>query len=139
MQQLITDEHPQFQGFIDLGSCVLHIIHNAFGKGLEKYGNDINQLCFDLHALLKYSATQREEYKELQLDLDVEMHTCHQHTEVRLLSIGPAICHILEQWDAMCEFINIMVENEKNTPKSINFKQAASILTGVEKEITKTP
>ena len=138
LQQLITDKHPQFGGFIDLGSCVLHIVHNAFGKGLEKYGKDIDQLCLDLHSLFKYSAARRQDYKELQLDLDVEMHTFQQHTEVRWLSIGPAIRRILEQWDAICEFINIMGKDEKKAPKSINFKRAASMLTGVEKDVTKT-
>lgn len=33
LEQLIKDEHPQFKGFVDLGSCVFHIVHNAFGKG----------------------------------------------------------------------------------------------------------
>ena len=49
IEQTIKDEHPEFKGFVDLGSCVLHIVHNGFGKGLEMYGKDIDQLCLDLH------------------------------------------------------------------------------------------
>ena len=30
-------EHPEFGGFVVLGSCVLNIVHNAFGKGLNLY------------------------------------------------------------------------------------------------------
>ena len=44
LEDLITQEYPDFGGFIDLGSCVLHIVHNAFGRGLEKFGKNINQL-----------------------------------------------------------------------------------------------
>ena len=45
-------------GLVDLGSWCIHIIHNAFGKGLEKYGKEIDQLCFDLHSFFKYSAAR---------------------------------------------------------------------------------
>ena len=34
IEQTITDEHPEFKGFVDLGSCVLHVVHNGFGEGL---------------------------------------------------------------------------------------------------------
>ena len=114
---LICDEHPEFGGFVDLGSCGLHIVHNAFGKGLEKYGKDIDQLCLDLHSLFRHSAARREDFKELQLSLDVEMQTFQQHTEVRWLSIGPAIEIVLKQWDAICEFIKLLGEDEKKAPK----------------------
>ena len=49
MNELITQDHPDFMGLIDLGSCSIHIIHNAFGKGLEQYGKGIDQLCIDLY------------------------------------------------------------------------------------------
>ena len=30
MNELISGEHPGFKGLIDLGSCTLHTVHNAF-------------------------------------------------------------------------------------------------------------
>ena len=52
---------------VDLGSCVLHVLHNGFGKGLEMYDKDIDQLCMDLHAIFKYStsAARRDDYQQL--------------------------------------------------------------------------
>ena len=41
IKQTIKDEHPEFKGFVDLGSCVLHVVHNGFGNGLEMYGKDM--------------------------------------------------------------------------------------------------
>ena len=41
IEQTIKGEHPEFKGFVDLGSCVLHAVHNGFGKGLEMYGKDM--------------------------------------------------------------------------------------------------
>ena len=71
-----------FAGFVDMGSCVLHVVHNAFGKGLEKYGKEVDQLCLDLHAIFKHSSARREDYQQLQFDMGVELHTFQQHTEV---------------------------------------------------------
>ena len=35
MNELISGDHSEFKGLIDLGSCTLHTVHNAFGKGIE--------------------------------------------------------------------------------------------------------
>ena len=44
MNELISGDHPEFKGLIDLGFCTLHTVHNAFGKGIEQYGKDIDNL-----------------------------------------------------------------------------------------------
>ena len=44
IEQTIKDKHPEFKGFVDLGSCVVHVVQNGFGKGLDMYGKDIDQL-----------------------------------------------------------------------------------------------
>lgn len=62
-QQMIKDDYPQFAGFVDIDSCVLHVVHNAFGKGLEIYGKEVDQLCLDLHAIFKNSAARKEDYQ----------------------------------------------------------------------------
>ena len=41
IEQTIKNEHPELKGFADLGSCVLHVVHNGFGKGLEMSGKDM--------------------------------------------------------------------------------------------------
>ena len=92
MDELIRHDNPEFTGLVDLGSCSIHTIHNAFGKGLEKCGKEIEQLCMDLHALFKYSAARCEDFREVRIEMDFL-----QHTVVRWLSIGPAVKRILEQ------------------------------------------
>ena len=98
IKHTVKDEHPEFKGFVDLGSCVLHVVHNGFGKGLEMCGKDIDHLCLDLHAIFNYSPARREDYQELQTNLGAEIETFQQQTEVRWRSIGPAIRRVLEQW-----------------------------------------
>ena len=38
MNELILQDHPEFPGLIDLGSCTIHTVHNAFGKGMNSLG-----------------------------------------------------------------------------------------------------
>ena len=39
------------------------------------YGKDIDQLCFHLHAIFKYSAARREDYQQLQANLEADIET----------------------------------------------------------------
>ena len=137
MNELIKHDHPDFAGLVDLGSCIIHIVHNAFGKGLQDSGKEIEQLCMDLHSLFKYSAARREDFKELQCEMDLDMHNFQQHTEVRWLSIGPAIKRILEQWEAICRFVDDLNKDTKKVPKSINYKRIYMLLGTKEKQMTK--
>ena len=137
MNSLILEDHPEFPSLVDLGSCVIHVVHNAFGKGIEKYGKDIDQLCLDLHALFKYSAARREDFKEVQLELGLELHNFQQHTQVRWLSMGPTIDRIVEQWDAITHFVAELAKDPKKVPKSINYKRIHMMFGTKEKATTK--
>ena len=135
--ELIQENNPEFTGLVDLGSCTMHTVHNAFGKGIEQYGKEIDVLCRDLHALFQHSAARQEDYVEVQIDMEVEVHNFQQHTEVRCLSMGPSINRILEQWDAITKFITELAKDQKKVPKSINFKRVYMMLGTKEKASTR--
>ena len=137
MDELTRHDNPEFTGLVDLGSCSIHTIHNAFGKGLEKCGKEIEQLCMDLHALFKYSAARREDFREVQIEMDLDLTNFLQHTVVRWLSIGPAVKRILEQWEAVTQFVTDLAKDPKKLPRSINFKRVHMMLNAKEKMVTR--
>ena len=49
---------------LDIGTCSLHIVNNAFLEGLKELKNEINldEFAIDLHFFMKYSAARREDY-----------------------------------------------------------------------------
>ena len=47
---------------LNTGSCQLHVVHNSFKKGVEAYGEYIENLCINLFNLFKMSASRREHY-----------------------------------------------------------------------------
>ena len=46
MNELILQDFSDYPGLVDIGSCSIHMIHNAFGKGLEHYGKDVDQFAW---------------------------------------------------------------------------------------------
>ena len=137
MDECIRHNNPEFTGLVDLGSCSIHTIHNAFGKGLEKCGKEIEQLCMDLHALFKYSAARREDFREVQIEMDLDLSNFLQHTVVRWLGIGPALKRILEQWEAVTQFVTDLAKDPKKLARSINFKRVHMMLNAKEKMVTR--
>ena len=137
MNELVLWDFPAYLGLVDIGSCSIHVIQNAFGKDLEHYGKDVDQLCLDLYSLFKYSAARREDFKEVQEEIELDTNNFLQHTEVRWLSIGPSIKRILEQWDAITHFVAELAKDSKKVPKSINFKRIYTMLGTKEKQTTR--
>lgn len=118
-------EHLNYPGLIDVGTCNIHVMHNAFAKGLAQYGDIAEQLAVDLFSLFKYSAARREDYKDLQLDLELECQLFQQHTSVRWLSIGPSVRRILEQWQGITQFVQILKSDSSTAPTSAAFKRTS--------------
>ena len=58
LNKLIKEDHSDFPGLVDLGTCTVHTVHNAFNKGMEQYGKEVDHLCLDPHTLFKYSAAR---------------------------------------------------------------------------------
>ena len=137
LNEMIMEVYPEYPGLIELGSCSIHIVHNAFGDGLGQFGKEIDQLCLDLHSLFKYSAARREDFRKVQTELELVPSNFQQHTEVRWLSLGPAINRILEQWDGIMQFVTELSKDQKKTPKSSSFKRIYSLLGTNDKGMTK--
>ena len=128
----IKAKESTFDGLVDLGSCSLHTVHNSIGNALEHQFEEISQLCVDLHSFFKYSAAHHKDYKSVQLELDLAIENFQLHTEVRWLSLKPAIERILEQYEAICKFITDLAKQGANPPKSIAYKRIHELLVNEE-------
>ena len=84
------EEHFKRQ-LVDTGSCQIHVAHNSFRKGIEAYGEAIENLCIDLFYFFKLSASRREDYLAIQQKLDLEEIVFLRHVESRWLSLLPAV------------------------------------------------
>ena len=69
-----------------------------------------------------------EDFREVQIEMDLDLTSFLQHTVVRWLSIGPAVKRILEQWEAVTQFVTDLAKDPKKLPRSINFKRVHMML-----------
>ena len=69
--------------------------------------------------------------------MDLDLTNFLQHTVVRWLSIGPAVKRILEQWEAVTQFVTDLAKDPKKLPRSINFKRVHMMLNAKEKMVTR--
>ena len=70
LNKLIKEDHSDFPSLVDLGTCTIHTVHNAFNKGMEQYGKEVDRLCLDLHTLstvLQDEKTSKESQVEMNL------------------------------------------------------------------------
>ena len=80
---------------IDLGPCVLHCIHNAFGTGLESCRLSVEEFVIDVSSIFKHSAARREDLEDLMSDMKLQVLHFEEHSNVRWLSLGPAVRHLI--------------------------------------------
>ena len=50
---------------MDIGSCPMHIVHNACRKGVLQLNFNADQFALDIHFLFMQSAARRPDYKSM--------------------------------------------------------------------------
>lgn len=120
-------------GLIDIGSCNIHIVHNAFLKGLESYGSDVSEFVIFVYFFFKGWPKRWEDYSVIQTEKGIPAHRFIKHCSSRWLTLGAAAERILEQWEALMHYFKIFVPKHRNeilrTPK---FLKISSFIKLVE-------
>lgn len=95
----MNDEFKKRTGknLIDVGSCDIHIIHNAFKKGLDTYGKNIADLSINLHYFFDGEALRSEEYRNIQTKHGMAHHRFIKHVPARWLTLQDSTLRIIEQ------------------------------------------
>ena len=66
------------------------------------------------------------------MNLDVELKLFIEHSSLRWLSIGPAVRRILEQWEAIVQFVKFLESDPKKIPQSAAFKRVQATVKRAE-------
>jgi hypothetical protein len=71
VSKALTDSHLSV--LVDIGSYNLHKVHNAFGRSLQIYGKDAEELALKLFHWYKHSAARHEDFKAIQFELEASV------------------------------------------------------------------
>ena len=123
------EEHFKRQ-LVDTGSCQIHVAHNSFRKGIEAYGEAIENLCIDLFYFFKLSASRREDYLVIQQKLDLDEIVFLRCVESRWLSLLPAVEK--SQLPALLEYFKKLPDTDKKINSNERYKKIMVILTAPE-------
>lgn len=102
-------------GLMDIGTCNLHVINNAFLKAIEKFGVNIVDLLTSVHYFFKDKPSRIADYQYCQKKKEVPKHSFIKHVPSRWLTLHPAAARLLEQWPAVLEyFLNYILKENKS-------------------------
>ena len=99
-------------------SCLIHVCHNSFSKGVKQYGDNAEELCMNLHYFFKNNLCRREDLFEIEETLDLEELVLLCHTRCRWLSLIPALQRLTKVKEAVKKLINDIGRNDKNIGKN---------------------
>lgn len=108
-----------YPNLIDVGSCNLHIVHDAFGKSLEAYGSNIESLLIDIYYYFKQSAVRSEDLNDMQAKLGFTEHIFLRHVENRWLTINSSINRVIEQFDVLYKYFSTQSHVQSARAKKI--------------------
>lgn len=113
---------------VDVGSCCLHKVHNSFGKSISDFGSDAEKLTIELFYWFKRSAARREDFHEVQIDLELNENFLIRHVSCRWLTLQPAIERILQQWLAVTKYFRSLPQNDKKVEKNDKYKVIRTLI-----------
>ena len=105
--------------FLNIGSCNLHKVHNAFRKGLSELNIDLDQFARDIYFFLKLSSARREDYSDLEKITEVAAAYAIKHSSAIWLSLKFVCIRILEQLDNLKQCFLVFLAKQKNFVREI--------------------
>ena len=108
------DEKKKEKGFKPLVrclvSCLIHVCHNSFHKGVKQYGDNAEELCMNLYYFFKNNPCRREDLFEIEETF--YLYQC------RWLSLIPTLQRLAKVKEAVKKLIDDIGRNDKNIGKN---------------------
>ena len=94
-------------------SCLIHVCHSSFHRGLSQYGNNVEELCLALHYFFKHSSCKRQDLFEIEGLFCLEELLVMHHAQNCWLSLVPALQHIVQMQDAIKKLLEDLPKFDK--------------------------
>ena len=127
-----------YKGLLPFIACTLHIVHNAFHKGIVSL-DQVEQLAFDLHAWVKQSPCKIEDFAKPAESTNLEdVSLFLRYVSTRWLTLSPALERIINRWDDakkyFLDYLPRQQEYKRHLPKNKRYQRIVSSLKENEKE-----
>lgn len=131
-ERLLNEEKKKVhdgKSLLKLGSCYLHIIHNALAKGLDVFDIDIHDVLIKINVWFDRSELRWIQYTKSQKEKKVREVKLKKHNHIRWLTIGDASENGAEQLPALEHyFLEYIPAHEKSAMTKNCYKEIADYL-----------
>lgn len=129
--RMLNDEILKIRAkpLINIGSCSLHVVHNAFEKALKNIGDDASDLIIKIFFWFKRSALRLADYTKIQTELKLKNHKFIKHIKTRWLTAGPAAERLIEQFSGVKKYFeSFLPKIDKNISNNSLYKEIINLL-----------
>lgn len=125
-EQVVQERNKKL---IDIGFCNIHIVHKAFLKGLEQFGEQVSEHLINIYYFFNGFPSRQDDFETIQLKVNVSQNKIIKHVPTRWLTIAPAAERLLEQWPAVNEyFLKFIPLKADDLMKTTRYKTISNLL-----------
>ena len=126
------------KGLLPFINYTIHVVHNAFHKGIVALRQDVEVLACDLHAWFKRSPCKEEDFRELSDSTTIEDGSLFlRHVDTRWPTLCLVLERIVERWDDVKEyFLKYLPEKKEYTKSLPKNSRCQRIVKALKEEVT---
>ncbi|XP_016656479.1 uncharacterized protein LOC103307998 [Acyrthosiphon pisum] len=89
------------QKLLNIGFCNIHLLHNAFCKGISVLGEEASDLIILIHNYFTGLPSRWDDFEQIQRDKEIPNLHFVKHCPSRWLTIENTAARLIQQWDAV--------------------------------------
>lgn len=101
------------QSLLNIGTCFIHKVHNAFLKGLDEFGHQTADFVIALHNFIHKYPNREEDFVQIQIKLKLPTVKIPKHASVRWLSLKSCLQIIIKQIPAIEEYFLVFIPKSR--------------------------
>lgn len=111
MNDQLLDERKK--SLLNIGTCNIHTLHNAFQKGIEELGTYASELIIAVYYFFKGWPLRLEDFEKVQAELRLPTNSFIKHVSSRWLTLEESANRIIQQWPALVKYFTSFVPKKR--------------------------
>ena len=116
-------EEKSYTSFLDIGTCPLHNVHNAFEHGLKFLNFHVEPFIVDINSFFKLSSARRGDFRALEEVTELPAHFTIKHSSTRWVTLKKVAVRLLEQWKNLTEYFLVYLRKQSNFKEKNGIKE----------------
>ena len=116
-------EEKSYTSFLDIGTCPLHNVHNAFEHGLKFLNFHVEPFIVDINSFFKLSSARRGDFRALEEVTELPAHFTIKHSSTRWVTLKKVAVRLLEQWKNLTEYFLVYLRKQSNFKERNGIKE----------------